>query len=91
MVSLKGADDEAEKLYAELKAAGIEVLYDDRAERPGVKFKDADLIGIPIRLTVSPRSLENGQVETKLRHEAERGEAPREGVVAWVRERMAGM
>ena len=91
LVSLKGADDEAEKLYAELKAAGIEVLYDDRAERPGVKFKDADLIGIPIRLTVSPRSLENGQVETKLRHEAERGEAPREGVVAWVRERMAGM
>jgi prolyl-tRNA synthetase len=91
LVAIKGAENEAEKVYAELEAAGVEVLYDDRAERPGVKFKDADLIGIPIRLTISPRSLEHGQVETKLRHEAERGEAPREDVVAWVKERMARM
>ena len=45
----------AEKLYAELTAAGIETLIDDRAERPGVKFKDADLIGIPVRVVVGKR------------------------------------
>ncbi|MCL6480603.1 MAG: proline--tRNA ligase [Firmicutes bacterium] len=52
----------AERLYAELQAAGIEVLYDDRDERPGVKFKDADLIGIPYRITVG-RKLREGNVE----------------------------
>ena len=57
----------AEELYEALTGAGIEVLYDDRDERPGVKFKDADLIGLPVRLTVSKRSLEAGGVEYKLR------------------------
>ena len=52
----------AERLYAELQAAGIEVLYDDRDERPGVKFKDADLIGIPYRITVG-RKVQDGNVE----------------------------
>ncbi len=52
----------AERLYAELQAAGIEVLYDDRDERPGVKFKDADLIGIPFRITVG-RKVQDGNVE----------------------------
>jgi len=59
----------AEKLYAELTETGIEVLIDDRAESPGVKFNDADLLGIPVRITVSPRSLENGSVEVKKRAE----------------------
>ncbi|MGI2336349.1 MAG: proline--tRNA ligase [Dehalogenimonas sp.] len=59
----------AEKLYAELTAAGIEVLYDDRAESPGVKFNDADLLGMPLRLTISPRSLDKGGVEVKKRSE----------------------
>lgn len=72
LVGLKGADDEAEKLYSALLKEGFEVLYDDRDERPGVKFNDADLIGIPIRLTVSKRSLENGGVEYKLRREDDR-------------------
>ena len=58
----------AEKLYQDLKQKGIEVLLDDREESPGVKFKDADLIGIPLRLTVSPRSLENDSVEVKWRN-----------------------
>ncbi|MBR5346161.1 MAG: proline--tRNA ligase [Deltaproteobacteria bacterium] len=53
----------AEQLYADLQAAGIEVLYDDRDERPGSKFKDADLIGIPLRITVGDRGLKNGEVE----------------------------
>lgn len=57
----------AEQIYRELTAAGVEVLYDDRDERPGVKFKDADLIGIPLRLTVGPKSLAQGEVEVKVR------------------------
>src|SRR5690606_7834263 len=48
-------DTMAEQLYVNLRAAGVEVLFDDREERPGVKFNDADLIGIPLRLTVSSR------------------------------------
>ena len=51
--------------------AGIEVLYDDRDESPGVKFNDADLLGMPVRVTVSPRTLEKGSVEMKRRREKE--------------------
>jgi prolyl-tRNA synthetase len=57
----------AEKLYADLQAEGIEVLFDDREESPGVKFNDADLIGVPIRITVSDRSLKSGGIEFKRR------------------------
>ena len=53
----------AERLYAELREAGLEVLLDDRDERPGVKFKDADLIGVPYRITVGPKGLKDGKVE----------------------------
>lgn len=71
----------AESLYADLQAAGVEVLYDDRNLSPGVMFADADLIGIPLRVTVSSRSLENGGVEVKWRHEKDRSILPLEGVV----------
>jgi prolyl-tRNA synthetase len=57
----------ADKLYDELTAAGVEVLYDDRDERPGVKFNDADLIGNPLRVAVSARNLANNQIELKRR------------------------
>ncbi|WP_305045542.1 proline--tRNA ligase [Geoalkalibacter sp.] len=57
----------AEQLYAELLAEGVDVLLDDRDERPGAKFKDADLLGIPLRLTVGARGLKDGQVELKVR------------------------
>jgi prolyl-tRNA synthetase len=57
----------AERLYAELTARGIEVLLDDRDERAGVKFKDADLIGIPMRITIGPKNLALGKVELKIR------------------------
>jgi len=57
----------AERLYGELVAAGFEVLFDDRDESPGVKFNDADLIGLPIRLTISARALQAGGVEFKRR------------------------
>ena len=61
----------AEKLYEELEKAGIEVLFDDRDESPGIKFNDADLLGIPLRVTVSARTLEKSSVELKLRAEKE--------------------
>jgi prolyl-tRNA synthetase len=57
----------AERLYEELVAAGLEPLYDDRPESAGVKFMDADLIGLPLRLTIGERSLKNGGVEFKRR------------------------
>jgi len=57
----------AENLYADLEAQGLEVLFDDRKESPGVKFNDADLLGIPIRVTISPRTLETNSVEIKTR------------------------
>jgi prolyl-tRNA synthetase len=65
-------DDEAvkataKKIYEGLSAAGIEVLYDDRDERPGVKFKDADLVGIPFRIAVGKKGLAEGVAELKLR------------------------
>ena len=76
MVSLKGGEEAANNLYTSLESNGIEVLYDDREESPGVKFNDADLIGIPIRLTVSGRSLKEGGVELKLRRGTERSIVP---------------
>jgi prolyl-tRNA synthetase len=66
LVSL-GQGETADRVYALLQQACIEVLYDDREESPGVKFNDADLIGIPIRITVSARSLAKGGVEMKRR------------------------
>jgi prolyl-tRNA synthetase len=60
----------AEKIYRELAARGVEVLFDDRDERPGGKFKDADLIGIPLRVAIGARSLKEGQVEVKWRRDA---------------------
>jgi prolyl-tRNA synthetase len=60
-----------EKLYGDLTAAGIEVLYDDRDERPGVKFKDADLVGIPFRIAVGKKGLAEGVVELKRRNAPE--------------------
>lgn len=62
---------EAKKIYGELQAAGISVLFDDRDERAGVKFNDADLIGCPIRITVGERGLQNGVVEVKERKAAD--------------------
>jgi prolyl-tRNA synthetase len=59
----------ASKLYADLKAAGLEVLFDDRDERPGVKFKDADLVGVPLRFAVGKKGLAEGKAELKVRGE----------------------
>jgi prolyl-tRNA synthetase len=71
----------AEGMYAALEKKGVEVLFDDRDERPGKKFKDADLIGIPLRVTIGPRQLKEGKIEVKLRTEAEAKTLPVEGAV----------
>lgn len=76
--------DAADKLYAELTAAGVEVLLDDRDERPGVKFNDMELIGFPVRITVGEKSLPN--VEVKVRTEAEAQLIPLEEAGAKVAE-----
>lgn len=75
----------AERLYEELRAAGVAVLYDDREESPGVKFMDADLIGLPLRLTVGRRGLQQGNVELKHRDRDERIAVPLADAVARVR------
>jgi prolyl-tRNA synthetase len=65
-----GVRESAEQVYQQLVDAGLDVLYDDREEgSAGVKFNDADLLGMPVRVTVSPRSLEGGGAEVKLRTE----------------------
>jgi prolyl-tRNA synthetase len=71
----------AEKVYNDLEAQGLEVLFDDRNESPGVKFNDADLLGIPLRVTVSPRTLEKNSAEIKKRSEKEAELVPFEGLV----------
>jgi prolyl-tRNA synthetase len=62
---------ETGNVYAQLTAAGISVLCDDRAERAGVKFNDADLIGCPVRVTIGERTLQNGMAEIKARRATE--------------------
>ena len=86
---LRGSDspagEAAERVYATLGAAGIGVLFDDRGERPGVQFADADLIGLPVRLTVSARSLGAGGVELKRRDAEESRIVAEEALVAEIR------
>jgi prolyl-tRNA synthetase len=83
----------AEKLYTQLNQAGVETLLDDRDERAGVKFKDADLIGIPYRI-VTGRAINNGKVEVVKRATRETQEIAIEEVVTtlqqWIKEATAG-
>ena len=74
----------ADDLYRQLTERGVEVLYDDRNERPGVKFKDADLIGLPIRLVVGSKSLADDKVELSLRRDREKNPVPVAEAVAKV-------
>ncbi len=92
-LNLSNADvaEAADALYASLNAAGIETLYDDRTDQAaGVKFNDADLIGLPVRLVVSPRNLNNGVVEVKGRQDDEATTVPLADVADAVRARLAG-
>lgn len=81
----------AEQMVAELEAAGVDVLYDDRDERAGVKFKDADLVGAPVRISVGERALAKGAVEVKLRASGEMQLVPVAEAVARTRDLLAGM
>lgn len=86
VVIMAGTDDErvretAERIYVELGERGVEALLDDRDERAGVKFADADLIGYPVQLTVGKRGLADGSVDLKLRASRERSSATVEGAV----------
>ena len=85
---------QAEKLYAELSAAGVEVILDDRDERPGVKFKDSELVGFPLRVNLGEKSLAKGEIEIKPRN-APMFSVPIDEagarVLAWVREQAAAL
>jgi prolyl-tRNA synthetase len=89
---LNPKDDEVAKagtaIYEELLSKGIEVLLDDRDERPGTKFKDADLIGIPLRVTVGARGLQEGAFELQERRSGERELIPVSEMVQTVVERV---
>ena len=81
VVTVVKVDDEesmaaAEAIYEGLRAAGVEALLDDRDERPGVKFADAELVGFPLRVTVGPRGLQAGHVEVGLRADGSQTEEP---------------
>jgi len=78
----------AREIYDELRKAQVEVVWDDRDERPGVKFKDADLIGIPLRVTVGGKSLAAGNVEVKERTAAAATMVPRADVTKTVVEKV---
>jgi prolyl-tRNA synthetase len=78
----------ADRLYRELSAAGVEVLLDDRDARPGVKFADAELIGIPHRVVVSERALDSGKLEYRERRAVDNEECPYDGLLTFLRSRM---
>jgi prolyl-tRNA synthetase len=78
----------SERLYDEFTAAGIEVLYDDRDARPGVKFADAELLGIPHRLVVAERGLDAGKLEYRHRRDSASSEFPADGALAFIRARL---
>ncbi|HEV7985944.1 MAG TPA: His/Gly/Thr/Pro-type tRNA ligase C-terminal domain-containing protein, partial [Steroidobacteraceae bacterium] len=79
----------ADALYAELEAAGIEVLYDDRDARPGVKFADAELLGIPHRIVVGERGLKAGTLEYRHRRASDSEDFPQHAALEFLRSRLA--
>ncbi len=85
----EAALETSERIYHELLDAGIEVLWDERKERPGVKFKDAELMGLPVHVIVGERGLEHGVVEVRPRG-GEKAEVALDGVVASVQPLLAG-
>ena len=79
----------AEALYQRLNEEGVQVLYDDRQESAGVKFNDADLLGFPVRVVVSPRNLKQNVVEIKLRSDSDAATAPQEQAVDRIKQLLA--
>jgi prolyl-tRNA synthetase len=91
LVPGQAAPAAAEAISDELGAAGVEVLYDDRDERAGVKFMDADLIGAPLRITVGDKGLARGGVELKHRRSNEVELVPRDALAQRVRTALAAL
>ncbi|MDH3731669.1 MAG: His/Gly/Thr/Pro-type tRNA ligase C-terminal domain-containing protein, partial [Acidimicrobiia bacterium] len=83
-----GAATAAEAVYGQLMAKGVEVLFDDRDERPGVKFADAELIGVPYRVTIGPKGLVAGTVELSTRATGETEDVDVDAAAATVAERV---
>ncbi len=83
LVGLGKADSEeralAEQLYEDLEATGLQILYDDRDAGPGEKFADAELLGVPLRLTVGRRTIANGEIEVQVRRGRDARTIPLEG------------
>ena len=80
--------DAAEKIHDALQAAGVEVLFDDRRERPGAMFADAELIGIPHRLVIGDRGLDKGEIEYKGRRDKKPQYVPMDNVIAFIQEKL---
>ena len=76
----------ADKLYEDLQNAGIEVIYDDRSVRAGVMFADADLLGIPLRIIVSPKNMKQGVVEVASRDKTLKTQIPLENVMEEIKQ-----
>jgi len=91
LANTKDADclEAAEKLYAALESSGVEVVLDDRDERAGVKFKDADLIGFPYHVIVGPKGLKEGKLELKSRKTGEREMLPLDRAAETIRDRIS--
>ena len=85
----EGARDTAERLYSEMQVAGIDALIDDRDERPGVKYKDAELTGICCRISVGSRDLADGVVEVTSRATGEKERVPVADAARYVRDFLA--
>jgi prolyl-tRNA synthetase len=79
----------ANGIYDELTAAGVDVLMDDRDQRPGFKFKDADLIGIPVRIVIGGKGLKEGNAEVRLRTESDARKVPLDNAVGYVKDLIA--
>ena len=86
-----GETETADRVYNTLLKAGIEALYDDRSESPGVKFADADLIGLPIRLTVASKALKSGGIELKRRDRTEKEIVPEADLIARLQAEITSM
>ena len=90
LVALTGKEADitaqADRVYQEITQSGLEVLYDDRSASPGVKFKDADLIGVPLRVTIGEKTLSKGCVELKFRQQPQRSEVSLDDLPAYLRD-----
>ena len=85
LTGLTGYNDRPEELYQDLRKGGLKTIFDDRAESPGVKFNDADLVGIPVRIVTSNRTLQKNSVEVKKRSDQDSEIIQRDEAVDYIK------